>query len=368
MRVLARHAVLAGVLALSGCGQVDGTTAQTFAAQPENRPYDARALFNQPIPRDAATDPRSDAVIGELRRNIRGRALTATADGETPPVHTVGPRDRPYRVSVGGRTISFRVPSDARPASGTDHPLVLLDPDHPTFGREVELRIWRAEVDHDARRLTGQGLGLFKYNNDGQRLSPDGSRSLSRPFLGNGTGSGLSYLAGMIRPESVAAGEIRHAIRFAYACNDSSSRFRAPATRTDQPHPSCEDGVRRAPSGARMDMGMRLQLDPAVRCDRRRAPAPPGRESTARETRYLRIVCRTLQRYGMVVMDGTGADGLVIYMENDLTARWSPLVGEQRFGSYGWIFRDRTSPDDGLARDALTGIPWHRMRVVAPLR
>ena len=56
------------------------------------------------------------------------------------------------------------------------------------------------------------------------------------PFLGAGTGSGLSILAGLIRPREVANGEIRHAIRFAYSNIDFiRGAYRAPATKTDQP-------------------------------------------------------------------------------------------------------------------------------------
>lgn len=333
----------------------------------EAYPYDPQALFNRPIPAGAALDPRSDSVIAEVAGNLRSQKFGFVSEGETPPVYEVGPGDPFYDVRVDGRLERFRVPVGATVGGGADHPLILLDPNHPEHGRNVELRLWQASINHGARTLSSRGQGLFHYNNDGARLNPDASISQSRPFRGGGTGSGLSYLAGLIRPEEVRAGEIRHALRFAYACNDSSDRFRAPATRTDQPHAGCNGDPSATPAARKMDMGMRLQLDPAVDCEARTVPMQPGSVAgSPAETRFLRIVCRALQTYGMIMMDGTSADGLGIYLEGEPTARWSEEIGSQRFGSYGWIGRDAATPDDGLARDANSGIPWHRMRVVGP--
>jgi hypothetical protein len=72
-----------------------------------------------------------------------------------------------------------------------------------------------------------------------------------------------------------------------------------------------------------------------------------------------------MQDYGMVMLDGTGPGGLVIYMENELTADWAPKIGLELYDSYSYIVRDQTTPDDGLARGPTDGIPWDRMRVLA---
>lgn len=330
----------------------------------EARPYHPRALFNRPIPAGTRDDPRSASIVAELVANTRARKVAATVSGETPPVYVVGAGDPLYTATIGGRSVRFRIPAAAATGSGADHPFIALDPSHPDFGPATELRLWRASIDTASRRITGSGGGLFHYNNDRAILNPNGSHSASVPFQGAGTGSGLSYLAGLVRPQEIADGRIRHALRFAYACNDSSSDFRTPATRTDQPHPGCDASRTSTPAERRMDMGMRLRLDPAVRCDARTAPILSGRTESARETRFVRIVCRALQEYGMIMMDGTRADGLLVYMENRLTARWGEVVGEEAYGSYGYLLRDRFTPGDGLRRDARSGIPWERMRVV----
>ena len=111
-----------------------------------------------------------------------------------------------------------------------------------------------------------------------------------------------------------------------------------------------------------MDMGMRLQLDPEVDCGARTVP---GKSDGSRETRFLRILCRAMQEYGMIMMDGTSNDGILIEMEDDQTADWASVIGEAREGNYGYIVRSQETLGDGLERDDRSGIPWDRLRVIA---
>ncbi len=272
-----------------------------------------------------------------------------------PPVYVARPTDPFFSVSVGGRSTRFRVPAGVQAGGGFDSPLVILDPHHPDFGRQTELRLWQASVGSGS--LSASGAGLFHYNNDGAILNPDGTPSHSIPFEGSGTGSGLSILAGLIRPDEVRLGRINHALRFTYSASDFSNRYRAPAIKSDQPNGTST----RNPATA-MDMGMRLQLDPAVNCAARTVP---GRADSSLETRYLRTLCRALQDYGMIVVDGTGERGLILMMEDDTTANWAPVVGREHSGGWGYLVRDRMTADDGLSRDDSSGIPWSRMRVLA---
>ena len=109
---------------------------------------------------------------------------------------------------------------------------------------------------------------------------------------------------------------------------------------------------------------MRLQLDPSVDCDARTTPVPEGSDG-ALETRFLRMFCHALQDYGMIMLDGTGPGGLVIYMENELTADWAQHIGAEQWDSYSYIVRDQTTPDDGFVRGPSDGIPWSQLRVLA---
>jgi len=343
----------------AGCS--GGEPTKTLPSGPTPRaaravPYDPTITFKQPMPADPELDPRSAAIAGQLAANRAIGTVDLSSRSDVPPIYVVRPGDPFYSVTVGGRKARFRVPAGAEPGGGEDHPLVLLDPDHPDYGPATELRLLRAEIDPATRTLTGAGAGLFHYNDDGRILNPDGTRSLAQPFAGVGTGSGLSIMAGLIRPEEVEAGVIRHALRFAYSASDFSDRFRAPAIKTDQP----KNTTTRDPATA-MDMGMRLQLDPSVDCDARTVP---GESDTSAATAYLRMICHALQDYGMIAVDGTGDRGLALMMEDSTTADWPAILGDERFGSYSWIVRDEATPDDHLSRDASSGIPWDRFRVL----
>jgi hypothetical protein len=325
---------------------------------PEAVPYDPSFALRRPIGDDPAIDPRSAAIVERLARNAAEDRVQLAVNGETPPVYRVDAGDPFLRVRVGEETVRFRVPEGARPGSGQDHPLVLLDRDHPDLGPFVELRLFQAEIDREAGEIRASGAGLFHYNNDGRRLNPDGSPSVSVPFAGGGTGSGLSILAGLVRPQEVAAGRIEHAIRFSYSNVDAIPGFRPPAVKSDQPK-----GVDTRDPASAMQIGTRLQLDPAVDCARRTVP---GRGGSSQETRFLRMFCVALQRYGMVMLDGTAPGNVFIPLENLETAPWDVLLGTSREGGYGHIVRSRATAPDGLSRNASSGIPWERMRVLAP--
>jgi hypothetical protein len=338
-----------------------GTGAGPAAPPPEAKlshelePYAPTFAFNERIPAGTATDPRSPGIISQLAENVSAAKIAMFSGGEVPPVYVAKPSDPFYSVSVGGKQTRFRVPPGVQAGGGSDSPLVILDPSHPDHGRHTELRLWRASVGSGS--LSAQGAGLFHYNNDGAVLNPNGSPSHSIPFTGAGTGSGLSILAGLIRPDEVRLGRINHALRFAYSASDFTNSYRAPAVKTDQPNGTST----RNPATA-MDMGMRFQLDPSVNCATRTVG---GRSDSSLETRYLRIICKALQDYGMIVMDGTGDRLLAFQMEDEATADWPSIIGTQHNGGWGWLLRDQTSPADGVSRDASSGIPWNRMRVLA---
>jgi hypothetical protein len=324
-------------------------------------PYDPLALFNRSA-RSLPLRANSGAIAENVAQNAATARINVTADGEVPTVYVASPSDPLYTVRIDGRDERFRVPAGAVQGGGADHPTVILDRNHPDHGEFVELRIWQGAYDHANRRISGNGVGLFHYNNDGRILNPNGTRSLSYAFRGWGTGSDLSYLAGLVRPEAIEAGEVRHAIRVAWGCNNFTNGFVAPATKTDQNATRCDGGL--VPADQKVDMGQRLRLDPQVDCDARTAPVLPGRTESVRETRFLRIMCRAMQEYGLIVLDGAPANHIVVYLENDTTASWVTVAGQTLYGGYGYIFRDRTTPSDGMSRTAASGIPWDRFQAV----
>ena len=127
-----------------------------FAAPPpaaapaaEERPYDPGFAFNQAIPAGVPSDPRSDAIVAQLDANSALSKVGLSAAGEVPPVYVARTTDPFLSVRVGGQATRFRVPAGAVAGGGADRPLVILDPDHPDFGRHTELRLWQASVIRD---------------------------------------------------------------------------------------------------------------------------------------------------------------------------------------------------------------------------
>jgi hypothetical protein len=103
-----------------------------------------------------------------------------------------------------------------------------------------------------------------------------------------GRGSGFPEIAGLIRPEELAAGEIRHALAFIFSKNRSSEMVNPPAARTDGRY-----------SGSQYPAeGMLFQLDPAL---------TDSDFNGWGLTREAKIVARALQAYGMYDSDNGGA-------------------------------------------------------------
>jgi hypothetical protein len=108
------------------------------------------------------------------------------------------------RNSIAGMHI--RVPAGARPAGGSDGHMTIVMPD----GWEYDL--WQAQPPPP-----GGGTLVFAW---GGRLRIDGSG-----LGGGGTAAHFGSLAGVIRPEELAAGHINHALFIVLKCTGSGTSF-----------------------------------------------------------------------------------------------------------------------------------------------
>jgi len=114
-----------------------------------------------------------------------------------------------------------------------------------------------------------------------------------------GRGSGFPILAGLIRPEELAQGEIRHALMFNFSKvrqsenGDNELFISPPASRSDGDFIGDQYLIE----------GMRLQLNPAL------TDADFNRWGLNREGK---IIAKALQRYGMYLGDSGGAMSLGI--------------------------------------------------------
>ena len=336
----------------------------------EEFPYDnSNALVYQLAGSELDLD--SASVADEIRDNNTKRNPWFDYGYNSPAVYVADASDELYTGTCGGEEVRMRFPDRVRSGLGSDSPTVVLNPrrvNDDFDGRPVELRVWRARINRDSRTFSAQGCGMFWYNN-ASTASPENDGT---PFLGHGTGSGVSYLYGLVRADEVRAGLIPHAVRIAAPSCDfrdgsEPDPFRAPATGTDQRKGQCDEGDI-PPVERRIAMGMRVRLDSAVDCDSRTLPDNP-RVNEKREPMltFLRAMCHAFQDYGVIVLDGTGVDGFTIYGEGDATARWSRLLGNRDPQSgYAWALRDEDTLDDGIQRFGTDGIPWDQWEVMAP--
>jgi hypothetical protein len=184
--------------------------------------------------------------------------------------------------------IPFTVHIEGGPAAstGSDRHVNWLDtggaPDHC-----ILYEVYNAQNPPDASGgWTAQNGAIFHLDSDA--LRPDGWTSADA--------AGLSVFAGLVKYDEVAAGEIRHAIRFTMA--STSKYFIHPATH----HASSLD-LYYPP------MGLRLRLKSSV--------------SITAYTPEAQVILRAMQRYGIIVADN-GSDW---YISGDTNDGWAAIIG-----------------------------------------
>jgi hypothetical protein len=245
---------------------------------------------------------RSAAGIAGLDRE-----LTSDPSQYTYPVYEVDAGTPAVRLAVDGTwsnvvadgrrlelarnvTVDVPLPRGAAAAAGSDAQVVIVD-----RTRGDEWGVWHLRRDPDGWRAEN----AYHYNVRWSGVPPraaDGTPFGSR-------GSGLPYLAGLVRPCEIARGRIDHALAFAY---DGPSADRVyPATKSD--------GLRAG--GATLPEGARLQLDPSLSAARIRSWGCRG---------PCLVVARALQRYGMYVVDNSGRPKIMFEYEG--TAHWGGAI------------------------------------------
>lgn len=282
-----------------------GREANSEAARQMPRRFFADDSFwNQPIPADAAIDPRTARWIRLLESEPTGANFLVNSKQWTIPVYEVDRFTPVHHVGLLAITPEEKIrwhtdratfghgpgfdyvpiPPAASPDPKADSHLAVVD-----WERNLVWDMWALSRNPDGswKSATGMvyaadGPGVFSTEQLGVR---DGE---SVHFHGPSRAAGVPAVAGLIRYDEVAGGEIRHKIA-------AASRFCAykefvfPAAWTDG---FTEGGI---------PEGTVIQLDPALDL------------SPFKLTGEERIVCIALQRYGMVLVDI--AQGQPIYAE-----------------------------------------------------
>jgi hypothetical protein len=267
------------------------------------RAYNDDSPWNTPIAATTTYHPRSAEFVERIEA-----PLTSDPTQFTYPVYTVSGESSDETVSLDGwfsqpspdgatfgntefATVEVPIPAGITPAAGEDAQVIIID---PSTGNE-----WGFFHFDPVGEGIYEARNGYQYNVGWDGVAPvhlQGSGFVAR-------GAGIPYLAGLVRPCEVEQGRIEHAIAFSY--DSPRNAFVEPASKSD----GVATGHRDLPEGAR------LQLDPTIGEDEIRTWGCDGACLT---------VARSLQEYGLIVVDNAGRSKL--YFEYEGTAKWDGAV------------------------------------------
>ena len=254
------------------------------------RPFSDDSPWNKPIPKNNPTHPDSQKIIAFVVSQAKNIRLTKAY---TIPVWVVNSKNIPHvkmRSDVifdtwdkdrdGWSDVGVPLTESMYPEPSPEHHLCIVDPLKNTaweFGYYTRLEDGTPKCStFNIWDLTGSGVG---NPFEGRRWRARGGRA-----------SGFPLIAGLLRPEELAAGEIRHALAFGFVQNrgDKNDVYQTfiypPACRSDGKFEGSQYPIE----------GMRFQLDPSL-----------GEKDFDAWglNREGKIVARALQKYGMFLGD-----------------------------------------------------------------
>jgi hypothetical protein len=276
------------------------------------RPFGATSVWNTPVATTTPA-PNADNLGAWFRAHIVNPNMTLHAWGVA--VAEARPTDTGifvpctfYLDCTLGALGSVPMPATAAADPASDGHLAVVDP-----ATNHEWDMWQA-------RKTGgtwSASAGAAVDMSGNAVAPAGTAG--------GDAANFPLLGGLVRPEEILQGHIDHALVFGMP-GVSDQGHVCPATH--------HDGSTADPSA--LEEGTRLQLDPSVNVDA--LPIP----------QWQKTIARALQTYGMYLRDQGGS--LAIWAENPVARDYD-----------AWA-------KVGLSGDSisLAGIPWSKMRVLAP--
>jgi hypothetical protein len=236
------------------------------------RPYSDTSPFNVGVPPNPTLHPRSAQIVQRLlgfgAPTPERAGIADGGDDYGKPVYFAQPSD-PVATLDGQSTSPIdgeriHVPAGARPASGGDAHMTIVQPD----GWEYDL--------YQAHEPSG---GVLRYSS-GRRIRIDGDGLNSAA-----TASRFGNLAGKVRTPELEAGQINHALVMTVRC--TSGTFVWPAAKTDS---RCSDPTDAPPMGAHFWLAM---SDAQIN-----ALAVPA---------WKKTILRAAARYGAFVGDSTSS-------------------------------------------------------------
>lgn len=324
-RLLARR--LRRTLLVAACvvaiPTVVGASASAPRKWPQN-PYPVGSIWNpaSPLTSSVKVDPSSSRYVSFWVSHLTTPmfdigpwsvpVVTATAGD---PTYTIDIVQNGHAHSDINRFGPVPIPHGTKPDPSNDGHLAILD-----YARGIEWDMWQARYDSATNTWTATCGSALRFT----------QRSVARHVCGANT-AGFPAAAGLVTPEEIAAGVIKHPLVFASnnLGTPSGKVFRCPATASwgDSSDPYA------------LVAGMWLQLDPSLRVSSLHIP------------RWQKTIARAMQQYGMYVRDQTGGGQADFYADNTLDRSAHPT-----WAQLGIRPAMRFSPN----------FPWRRLRVLRP--
>jgi len=258
------------------------------------RAFDSSSPWNTPIQPNPPLDPYSGIIIARLKHECDH--LSGSFTSWTIPLFVIDASKCPKATVyiTGDNPNPILDPNETHVANGIPIPVgVWPDPSKDGHMLLVDPSLRRSWSFTQALRLSNNTWSVFGINTwdlNGPGYRPPNMGRLS--YSDGSRGSGFPLIAGLIRPEEIEAGEIKHALVFASPINRKGVFCSPPASATD----GWKIGADYIPEGAR------LQLDPSLDID------SLGLSYAAK------VIARALQRYGMFCGDNSGE--FKLYFQN----------------------------------------------------
>lgn len=301
--------VLIGLMWMVSCSGGEGDPEPTVGDKPDNIEYVAlfknASVFYHKIPENPPVDPNSAVMVTSLVDQANQAFLVVVkewsvtiffADAATPKQDVEMMADWAPK----SKMLQVPIPDFAEPDPEEDGSMVIIDAANGCVYDFWEMRksggSWKA----------GWGNAL--------PLSSDGifEKGMSA------RGSGFELMQGLIWPQELAAGEIKHALIFSYD-----------HTKAGGPVPPATESDGESTAAWAIPEGALVQLNPALDLS--------GLGLNAYET----TIAKALQDYGMYCADDGG--GISLYAVNPLSCKNNPY--EDIWGDEVYVFLDKIPVD-----------------------
>ena len=296
--------------------------------------FSPTSFWNEELPTDAPLDPSSAEVVSAFDAEIKKEEEAKTGSVNiltsswSVPIYTVPANQPTVKVAYAGKGTSTALqsawdavplPTEAKPAAGTDKHLVVWQ---PSTDRLWEF--WQLEDTSEGWQAAWGGA-MQNAASDPGVYGPE-----AWPGAGKGWGasaSSLSIAGGLITLEDLEKGVINHALAIGVP-DVRAGVYASPAQRTD----GTSTNLLSLPEGAH------LRLDPSLDL------------ATLHLPRLTLMIAEAAQRYGIFVRDTTGT--VSFYAQDPIPTGTEPYTGP-----HGYF--------EGLTPgQLLASFPWSRLQLL----